>query len=92
MNKLDNIFLRIINNRQFGETIGQDAVNIKCIDEGKRAANKQIRAIAEILDQLNKKIEMAKVDMRIRGKAGVVELDNSEYAPIYKKILSMLTN
>lgn len=91
MSKLDNIFLRIIHDEQFADTIGDDATRVSSIDEGKRAINKDIRAIAEILEHINKKIEAVRSDMRLRGKAGNIVIDDAEYQAVYRKIVSLLT-
>ena len=91
MSKLDNIFLRIIQDSQFADTIGNDALRIRNLDDGKRAVNKHIKAVAEVLDMLNKKLAEARSDMSIKGKTGNVVIDDSEYQTIYRKVVSLLT-
>ena len=42
----------------------------------------------ELIDQLNKKINDVKSDMRIRNKVGPVVLTDTDFNAIYKKVLS----
>jgi len=88
MNKLDNIFLKIIKDPQFSETIGNDAFRVNSLNDGKRSMNKQIKAIAEILDQLNKAIQISKSEMRLKSGKGVIA--EAEYQAIYRKVVSLL--
>lgn len=91
MNKVDNMFLRIISDEQFASTFDINPSKYRDLNEGKRALNPQVKAIAELIDQLNKKINDVKSDMRIRNKVGPVVLTDTDFNAIYKKVLSMLS-
>ncbi len=91
MSKVDNIFLKIISDERLISTFDIVPSKYRSLDDGKRALNPYVKAIAEIVDQLNKKISVAKSDMRIRNKVGPVVLDEVDFQPIYKKVLSILS-
>ncbi len=91
MSKVDNIFLKIISDERLISTFDIVPSKYRSLDDGKRALNPYVKAIAEIVDQLNKKISEAKSDMRIRNKVGPVVLDEVDFQPIYKKVLSILS-
>ena len=60
MNKSDNMFLKIISDERFASTFDVIPSKYKSLDEGKRALNPHVKAVAEMVDQLNKKIYEAK--------------------------------
>lgn len=91
MSKLDNIFLRIIQDEEFEDTIGNEATRVENLEDGKKSLNKHIRAIAEILDQLNKKLATVRSDMHVKGKTGNIVIDDAEYQAVYRKIVSLLS-
>lgn len=91
MSKLDTLFLTIIRDPQFADMIGNDASRVRNIDDGKRAANKYVRTVAEVLEQLNKKIEEKRMEMRLKQQKGNIVIDTSEYQAIYRKVVSLLT-
>ncbi len=91
MNKVDNMFLRIISDERLASTFDIVPSKYRSLDEGKRAINPHVKAIAEMVDQLNKKINEVKSDMRVRNKVGPVVLTDSDINSIYKKVLSSLS-
>lgn len=91
VNKADNIFLKVISDEYLASTFNLEPQRYRSIDEGKRSLNPYVKAIAEIIDQLNKKISSAKSEMHIRNQVGPVVLDESEFSSIYKKIVSSLS-
>lgn len=90
MNKKELIFQKIVNNERFVDTY-----NIKSkyptLDAGKRALQPEVRAVAEMVQDLNNQIEQKKSDMRIRKQSGPVSLDPSFFQTLYRKIVSTLT-
>jgi hypothetical protein len=40
---------------------------------------------------MSKRVNEAKMDLRIRNKIGEVVLDEADFQPIYKKVVSLLT-
>lgn len=90
-NKADNIFVKVISDEYLASTFNIEPHKYHSLDEGKRALNPYVKAIAEIIDQLNKRISNAKSEMRIRNQAGPVVLDESEFSSIYKKVVSSLS-
>lgn len=91
MNKADIIFQKIINDEYLVSTFDLEPNKYHSIVEGKKAINPYVRAIAEIVYQLNERISTVRSDMRIRKQAGPVVLDESEFSSIYKKIVSSLS-
>ncbi len=91
MNKVDTMFLKIISDEQLSSAFDINPSKYRDLNEGKRALNPQVKAIAELIDQLNKKINDVKSDMRIRNKVGPVVLTDTDFNSIYKKVLSMLS-
>ena len=91
MNKVDVIFLKIISDERLASTYDIEPSKYRSLDEGKRAINPHVRAIAEMVDQLNRKINEVKSDMRVRNKVGPVVLTDADFKPIYNKIVSSLS-
>lgn len=91
MNKVDNMFLKIISDERMASTFDIVPSKYRDLGDGRRALNPQIKAIAELIDQLNKKISDVKSDMRIRNKVGPVVLTDADFKPIYNKIVSILS-
>ncbi len=91
MNKVDNMFLKIISDERFASTFDVAPSKYRSLDEGKRALNPHVKAVAEMVDQLNKKINEAKSDMRIRNKVGPVVFTEADFKPIYNKAVSSLS-
>lgn len=91
MNKVDNMFLKIISDERFASTFDVVPSKYRSLDDGKRALNPHVKAVAEMVDLLNKIINEVKSDMRIRNKVGPVMLTDSDFNSIYKKVLSTLS-
>ena len=91
MNKVDNMFLKIISDERFASTFDVVPLKYRSLDEGKRALNPHVKAVAEMVDQLNKKINDVKSDMRIRNKVGPVVFTEADFKPIYNKAVSSLS-
>ena len=91
MSNIDNIFRRVLADEQLVREFNINAARINSVSDGKRAVNPQVKAIAEILDQLNKKISETKSDMNIRKKSGPVVLADSDFQTIYKKVVAQLS-
>ena len=90
MGKADKIFLKIINDERLASYLDIVPSKYRSLDEGKKTINPHVRAIAEIIDMLNKKINDVKSDMKVRNKVGPVLLDEACFDTIYKKVLSFL--
>lgn len=88
MDKLDNLFIRIINDEQLVSSFDIDPSKYESLEDGKKSLNPQVRAIAEILSQLNKRINEVRADMNLRNKMGPVVLSETDFTPIYKKVVS----
>ena len=56
MSKVDNIFIRVVRDEKLQRQFDYDATRYRDLAEGKRSANKYVRAIAEIIELLNSKI------------------------------------
>ena len=56
MGKVDNIFIRVVRDEKLQRQFDYDATRYRDLAEGKRSANKYVRAIAEIIELLNSKI------------------------------------
>lgn len=91
MSKVDNVFLKIISDEQFANNFDITPSKYRSLDDGKRAINPHVKAVAEMVDQLNQKINNAKSEMRMRNKVGPVVLTDSDFKPIYNKVVSMLS-
>lgn len=91
MGKLDIIFQRIISDENFASVFDVTPSKYPTIEIGKKAIHPQVRATAEILDELNKKINEQQSNMRVRNISGPVVIDDVEYQAIYRKIVSSLS-
>lgn len=91
MNKTDKIFLSVIHDKQLVNTFDIEPDKYTCLEDGKRAGHPYVKAIAEIIEQLNKLVSQAESDMRLQRLTGPVTLDESEFQTLYKKVISNLT-
>lgn len=91
MSRLEKLFQKVINDETISRTFDIDPSKYPSIDYAKRSLNPQVKAIVETLLLLDKKIAEEKSEMRIRNKVGPINLDDSDFQPIYRKILSTLT-
>jgi hypothetical protein len=91
MEKNDTLFLKVINDERLVANFDIVPSKYSCLEDGKKALHPQVRAIAEILSQMSKRVNEAKMDLRIRNKIGEVVLDEADFQPIYKKVVSLLT-
>jgi hypothetical protein len=91
MEKYDNLFLRIINDERLITTFDIEPSKYSCLEDGKKASHPQVQAIAEIISQMNRRISDIKSDMRLHNQAGPVVLNETDFQPIYKKIVSLLS-
>ena len=91
MSKADNMFLRIISDERFASTFDIVPSRYESLNDGKKSLNPQVKAVAEMIHQLNMKINDVKSDMRIRNKVGPEVLTDSDFKPIYNKIVSLLS-
>lgn len=85
------MFLKIISDERLASTFDIIPSKYPSLNEGKKALNPYVKAIAEIVDQLNRKISEVKSDMRIRNEVRPVVLTDSDFKPIYNKVLSLLS-
>lgn len=90
MSKIDNIFLKIISDEQLANRFDIDPSKYSNIDGGKKAANKYVKAIAELIEQLNVRINNKKDEMKIRHKTGTVALSDVDFQAVYKSIVSVI--
>lgn len=91
MSKIDTLFTKIIRDESFANYFDIQPSLYNTLEEGKRSLNPHIKAVAELLDQLNQKISIAQSDMRIFNKVGHVILADSDQQAIYRKIVSLLS-
>ena len=91
MAKNDLIFQKIISNERFADVYNVVPSKYPNLDAGKRTLQTEVRAVAEIVHDINFEIERKKADMRIRKQSGPVTLDASFFQTLYRKIVSSLT-
>ena len=91
MDKLDLIFTKVISDNAFAKGFDIDASKYSNIEEGKRSLNPYVRAVAELVETLSKKIGEEESNMRIRNKVGPVVLNESDLQVIYRKIVASLS-
>ena len=91
MNKLDLIFTKVISDNAFAKNFDIDASKYTSIEEGKRSLNPHVRAAAELVEMLSKKVGEEESNMRIRNKVGPVVLNESDQQVIYRKIVASLS-
>lgn len=90
MAKSDLIFQKIISNERFADAYNITATKYQSLDSGRRALQPEVRAVAEIVHDLNIQIDQKKSDMRIRKQSGPVVIDASFFQTLYRKIVSSL--
>lgn len=91
MAKSDLIFQKIISNKKFADAYNVDPSKYPNLDAGKRALQPEVRAVSEIVHDINFQIEQKKADMRIRKQSGPVALDSSSLQTLYRKIVASLS-
>lgn len=90
MSKVDNIFVRIVRDEKLQRQFEYDASRYRDLAEGKRSANKYVRAIAEIIELLNLKIVEIKSDMKLKHLSGPVIMNDNDFQAIYKMVVTSL--
>ena len=90
MSKVDNIFVRIVRDEKLQRQFEYDASRYRDLAEGKRSANKYVRAIAEIIELLNLKIVEIKSDMKLKHLSGPVIMNDNDFQSIYKIVVTSL--
>lgn len=90
MSKVDNIFVRIVRDEKLQRQFEYDASRYRDLAEGKRSANKYVRAIAEIIELLNLKIVEIKSDMKLKHLSGPVIMNDNDFQAIYKIVVTSL--
>lgn len=90
MSKIDNIFLKIIGDEQLSNRFDIDPSKYRNIGEGKKAANKYVKGIAELIEQLNVRINNQRDEMKIRHITGTVVLSDVDFQAVYKSIVSVI--
>lgn len=91
MAKNDLIFQKIISNKRFADAYNVVPSKFLNLDAGKRALQPEVRAVTEIVHDINFQIEQKKADMRIRKQSGPVTLDSSFLQTLYRKIVASLS-
>lgn len=91
MAKKDLIFKKIIGNKEFANAYNIDSSKYPNLEAGKRALQPEVRAVSEIVHDINFQIEQKRADMRIRKESGPVTLDASFFQTLYRKIVSSIT-
>ena len=92
MSKIDTLFLKIIADERIVSTYGINTSKYRSLAEGKKEIlQPQVRAVAEIVEQLNTCINKAKDEMTTRNKVGPVVLNDADFEPIYNKVVAMIT-
>ena len=91
MAKNDLIFQKIISNKRFADAYNVVPSKYPNLDAGKRALQPEVRAVSEIVHDINFQIEQKKADMRIRKQSGPVTLDPSFLQTLYRKIVASLS-
>ena len=92
MNRQDIMFLKILADEQFASAFDIDASRYRSVEEGKKdLRNAHVRAVAEIVEQMSKKIGFAKSNMNATRESGSVKMSSADFTPIYKTVLSLLT-
>jgi hypothetical protein len=66
MEKVDNLFLRVINDERLVDEFDIEPSKYSCLEDGRKSQHPQVHAIAEIIAQMSIKINDAKGEMRIR--------------------------
>ena len=88
MGKLDTLFLKVINDDELVKAFDINPDTYKDLASGKRSINPYVKAIAEILEQINLKVESEKSMMRIKRKVDSVVLDDAYLQTVYRKIVT----
>lgn len=91
MAKNDLIFQKIISNKRFADAYNVVPSKYPNLDAGKRALQPEVRAVTEIVHDINFQIDQKKADMRIRKQSGPGTLDPSFLQTLYRKIVASLS-
>lgn len=92
MNRQDILFLKILSDEQLATAFSIDASKYRSIEEGKKdLQNANVRAVAEIVEQVGKKISIAKSNMNAMREDGSVKLPPADFTPTYNTVLALLT-
>lgn len=91
MSKIDNLFAKVVSDPAFCREYG--VANPEMYDNiaiGLKSNNGYVVAVATALKEVSFTYDSQVADMRIRGKDGVVVLQDNDMRTIYKKIVTIL--
>ena len=88
----DILFMKILEDEQFASAFDIDASKYRSTEDGKKDLhNAKVRAVAEIVEQMSKKIGVARSNMNTAKKTGAVKLPDADFKPIYDTVISLLS-
>lgn len=91
MTKLDNIFVKVINDPALVKTYGYDPAKYPDIARGAKALNQQVKLIAEILMEIDREAESQRSSMRMHNeKVESAKLTKEFKNALYKRVINTL--
>ena len=92
MNRIDNIFLRVIKDVDFRREYDVHPELYATINDGYNAANPYVRAVAKILIEVDHQVSEMEREQRIRNLEGKIELPETFKSKLYKVMIKDLSN
>jgi len=90
MNKLDNIFKKVISDATLREQYNYDPEEYRNLSQGLQSQNLYVKCIAEIIQSIDKTIELDKANSIGRNVGSPCALSDSAKTALYKKIVTEL--
>ncbi len=92
MSKIDNIFLRVINDSEFRQEYDVHPENYSNISDGFLSSNPYVCAVAKLLRNVDDQVSEMEREKRMRNTEGKIELPETFKAKLYKVMLKELTS
>lgn len=92
MNKIDNIFIRVISDADFRREFDVHPEIYSTVNDGYIATNPYVRSVAKILLEIDNYIVDMERDQRIRNLEGKIELPEVFKSRLYRIMIKELSN
>lgn len=92
MTKLDNIFLKIINDPQLKEHCEIAAEDYQSLNDGLLSNDPYVKVLAMMLKEIDMKLGEIQTNNTVYSNNNTIELSDSQKKTLYNKLMSELTD
>lgn len=92
MTKLDNIFLKIINDPQLKEHCEIATEDYQSLNDGLLSSDPYVKVLAMMLKEIDMKLGEIQTNNTVYSNNNTIELSESQKKTLYNKLMSELTD